>query len=99
MLAGTIPSVVVGILLYALAIWVVGKLGLGLKVSGFTPWVVLIFPACVLVISLAILFSRPSPHPSPSGPRRTVRGRLTPYASNYSWSGRGILSSVKTGGP
>jgi putative membrane protein len=37
---GTILGVVVGILLYALAIWVVGKLGLGLKVSGFVPAIV-----------------------------------------------------------
>ena len=34
---GIILSVVDGILLYALAIWVVDKLGLGLKVSGFMP--------------------------------------------------------------
>jgi len=32
-----ILNIVVGILLYALAIWVVSKLGLGLKVSGFVP--------------------------------------------------------------
>jgi putative membrane protein len=32
-----IVSVVIAILLYALAIWVVGKFGLGLKVSGFGP--------------------------------------------------------------
>ena len=37
MTAGTIVGVVIGILLYALAIWVVSKLGLGLKVSGFGP--------------------------------------------------------------
>ena len=37
---GTILGVVIGILLYALAIWVVGKLGLGLKVSGFVPAIV-----------------------------------------------------------
>ena len=30
-------SAVIGILLYALAIWIVGKFGLGLKVSGFGP--------------------------------------------------------------
>jgi putative membrane protein len=34
---GMIVSVLIGILLYALAIWVVSKLGLGLKVSGFGP--------------------------------------------------------------
>jgi putative membrane protein len=32
-----IVSVVIGILLYALSIWVVGRLKLGLKVSGFAP--------------------------------------------------------------
>jgi putative membrane protein len=32
-----IVSAVIGMLLYALAIWVVGKFGLGLKVSGFGP--------------------------------------------------------------
>ena len=32
-----IVSILIGILLYALAIWVVGKFGLGLKVSGFGP--------------------------------------------------------------
>ncbi len=32
-----IVSVVIAILLYALAIWIVGKFGLGLKVSGFGP--------------------------------------------------------------
>ena len=32
-----IVSAVIAILLYALAIWVVGKFGLGLKVSGFGP--------------------------------------------------------------
>ena len=32
-----IVSAVIGILLYALAIWVVGKFGLGLTVSGFGP--------------------------------------------------------------
>jgi putative membrane protein len=35
-----IVSAVIGILLYALAIWVVSKLGLGLKVSGFGPAVI-----------------------------------------------------------
>jgi len=40
MTAGTIVGVVIGILLYALAIWVVSKLGLGLKVSGFGPAVI-----------------------------------------------------------
>jgi len=37
---GMIISFLIGILLYALAIWAVGKLGLGLKVSGFGPAVV-----------------------------------------------------------
>ena len=35
-----IVSILIGILLYALAIWAVGKLGLGLTVSGFGPAVV-----------------------------------------------------------
>ena len=35
-----ILSILIGILLYALAIWVVSKLGLGLKVSGFGPAVI-----------------------------------------------------------
>ena len=30
-------NIIIGILLYALAIWIVDKLGLGLKVSGFVP--------------------------------------------------------------
>ena len=30
-------NIIIGILLYALAIWIVDKLGLGLKVSGFMP--------------------------------------------------------------
>ena len=30
-------NILIGILLYALSIWVVSKLGLGLKVSGFMP--------------------------------------------------------------
>jgi len=34
---GMIVSFLIGILLYALAIWAVGKLGLGLTVSGFGP--------------------------------------------------------------
>ena len=37
---GTIVSFLIGILLYALAIWVVGRLGLGLTVSGFGPAIV-----------------------------------------------------------
>jgi len=37
---GMILSFLIGILLYALAIWAVGKLGLGLRVSGFGPAVV-----------------------------------------------------------
>jgi len=35
-----IVSILIGILLYALAIWAVGKLGMGLTVSGFGPAVV-----------------------------------------------------------
>ena len=42
-----IVSFLIGILLYALAIWVVGKFGLGLKVSGFGPAIV-----AALVISV-----------------------------------------------
>jgi hypothetical protein len=42
-----IVSVVIAILLYALAIWVVGKFGLGLKVSGFGP----AFIAAIVVLS------------------------------------------------
>ena len=52
MLAGTILSVVIGILLYALAIWVVGKLGLGLKVSGFVPAIV---AAIVIAVVSALI--------------------------------------------
>jgi len=37
---GIILSFLIGILLYALAIWLVSKLNLGLKVSGFGPAVV-----------------------------------------------------------
>jgi len=43
-----IISILIGILLYALAIWVVGKLGLGLKVSGFGPAFI-----AAIVISIA----------------------------------------------
>lgn len=49
---GTILAVVIGILLYALAIWVVGKLGLGLKVSGFVPAIV---AALVIAVVSALL--------------------------------------------
>ena len=52
MRAGTTPSVVIGILLYALAIWVVGKLGLGLKVSGFVPAIV---AAIVIAVVSALI--------------------------------------------
>lgn len=34
---GMILNIVIGILLYTLAIWLVSKIGLGLKVSGFVP--------------------------------------------------------------
>lgn len=37
---GTIGSSLIGIVLYALAIWLVGKLRLGLTVSGFGPAVI-----------------------------------------------------------
>ena len=37
---GTIVGVVIGILLYALSIWVVSELGLGLRVSGYGPAVI-----------------------------------------------------------
>ena len=42
----------IGILLYALAIWVVGKLGLGLKVSGFVPAIV---AAIVIAVVSALI--------------------------------------------
>lgn len=45
---GIIVSAVIGILLYALAIWMVGRLNLGLKISGFGPAIV-----AALVISIA----------------------------------------------
>ena len=51
-----IVSILIGILLYALAIWVVGKFGLGLKVSGFGPAfiaAVVIAVASYLIIWLA----------------------------------------------
>jgi len=40
---GMILSFLIGILLYALAIWLVSKLGLGLTVSGFGPALVAAF--------------------------------------------------------
>ena len=52
MLVGTILGVVVGVLLYALAIWVVGKLGLGLKVSGFVPAII---AAIVIAVASALI--------------------------------------------
>ena len=52
MLVGTILGVIVGILLYALAIWVVGKFGLGLKVSGFVPALI---AAVVISVASAII--------------------------------------------
>ena len=45
---GMILSIVIGILLYALSIWIVSKLGLGLKVSGFVPALI-----AAIVISVA----------------------------------------------
>ena len=52
MTLGTIVGVVIGILLYALAIWVVGKLGLGLKVSGSGPAIV---AAIVIAVASALI--------------------------------------------
>jgi putative membrane protein len=52
MLVGTILGVIIGILLYALAIWVVGKLGLGLKVSGFVPAII---AAVVIAVASALI--------------------------------------------
>ena len=46
-----IVSVVIGILLYALAIWVVGKFKLGLRVSGFVPALI-----AAVVIAVASYF-------------------------------------------
>jgi len=51
---GTIISVIVGILLYALAIWIVSKVGLGLKVSGFVP--ALIAAVVISVASALVLW-------------------------------------------
>lgn len=51
---GMILGIVVGILLYALAIWIVDKLGLGLKVSGFVP--ALIAAVVISVASALILW-------------------------------------------
>ena len=47
-------NIVIGILLYALAIWVVSKLGLGLKVSGFVP--ALIAAVVITVASWLIIW-------------------------------------------
>jgi len=47
-------SAVIGILLYALAIWVVGKFGLGLKVSGFGP--AFIAAIVIAVVSYLIIW-------------------------------------------
>jgi len=49
---GMILSVVVGILLYALAIWIVSKIGLGLKVSGFVPALI---AAVVIAVGSALI--------------------------------------------
>lgn len=54
MTVGLILNVVIGILLYAVAIWVVSKIGLGLKVSGFVP--ALIAAVVVAVGSALILW-------------------------------------------
>ena len=56
---GLIINMIVGILLYALAIWLVSKLNLGLKVSGFVPALiaaVVIAVASWLIIWLLGLF-------------------------------------------
>ena len=47
-----IVSILIGILLYALAIWVVGKFGLGLKVSGFMPAII---AAVVIAVASYVL--------------------------------------------
>ena len=47
-------NIIIGILLYALAIWIVDKLGLGLKVSGFVP--ALIAAAVITVASWLIVW-------------------------------------------
>ena len=49
---GMILGVVIGILLYTLAIWVVSKIGLGLKVSGFVPALI---AAIVITVASAII--------------------------------------------
>lgn len=49
-----ILGVVVGILLYAVAFWVVSKIGLGLKVSGFVP--ALIAAVIIAVASSLIIW-------------------------------------------
>lgn len=49
---GMILGVVVGILLYALAIWIVSKIGLGLKVSGFVPALI---AAVVIAVGSALI--------------------------------------------
>ena len=54
MSAGAVIGVVIGILLYALSIWIVSKLGLGLKVSGFGP--ALIAAIVIAVVSALIVW-------------------------------------------
>jgi putative membrane protein len=51
---GLILGFVIGILLYALSIWIVSELGLGLKVSGFVPAV--IAALVISVVSSAIIW-------------------------------------------
>lgn len=54
MALGMLVNIVVGILLYALAIWLVSKLNLGLKVNGFVP--ALIAAVVIAVASALILW-------------------------------------------
>lgn len=54
MSAGSILGVVIGILLYALAIWIVSKFGLGLHVSGFRP--ALIAATVIAVVGALIIW-------------------------------------------
>jgi putative membrane protein len=49
---GLILNLVVGILLYALAIWIVDKLGVGLKVNGFVPALI---AAVVIAVGSALI--------------------------------------------
>jgi len=51
---GIIVSFLIGILLYALAIWAVGRLGLGLTVSGFGP--ALVAAVVISVVSWLVVW-------------------------------------------